>query len=358
MTSGESMKHLGWILLVVCGWSAAAAQGAAQVVGSPFAEGIRAYQNLDFDQAAALLRRDLARATGATASTSERAQGLVYLGAADLFRGRRDSAVAVFRRLVQLDPRYRPDRLVFPPEVTSVFDNVRVETRAVVLVAPADTEISTGTGALAFWVVASAFQTVEVTLRYQDGAPFRALYAGPMGDSLRVQWDGLDAAGQMPPVSRVLLRVASRAPTGELAGIVQLPLDLRVVHVDTLRWPKPPADSLFLPERSGSRPALRALLGGVLLATTVAALPSVVGSDPPDRSRLAVAGAVGFAGALGYVLHRPGRPLTANIQANQAVRARWQQSVAAVKAQNAQRRDDVHLAVHAGEPTAIKPSAR
>ena len=352
------MKHVGWILLVVCGWSAAAAQGAAQAAGSPFADGIRAYQNLDFEQAAALLRRDLARATGATSSVSERAQGLVYLGAADLFRGRRDSAVAVFRRLVQLDPRYRPDRLVFPPEVTSVFDNVRVESRAVVLVAPPDTEFSAETGAFTFWVVASAFQTVEVTLRYQDGAPFRALYAGPMGDSLRVQWDGLDAAGQLPPVSRVVLRVASRAPTGELAGIVQLPLDLRVVHVDTLPWPKPPADSQFLPERSGSRPALRALLGGALLATAVAALPSVVGSDRPDGSRLVVAGAVGFAGALGYILHRPGRPLSANITANQARRARWQQGVDAVKAENVRRRDDVHLAVHAGEPTAIKPSTR
>jgi len=339
-------QHIAWIGLLVGGWSAAAAQGAAQAIASPFAEGIRAYQNLDFDQAAALLRRDLARASGSTATLSERAQGFLYLGAADLFRGRRDSAVAVFRRLVQLDPRYRPDRLVFPPEVTSVFDNVRVEARAVVLVAPADTEISSGSGAFTFWVVASAFQTVEVTLRYQDGAPFRALYAGPMGDSLRVQWDGLDAAGQMPPV------------TGELAGIVQLPLDLRAVHIDTLPWPKPPADSQFLPERAGSRPALRALLGGVLLAGTVTALPSVVGSDHPNGSRLVVAGAVGFAGALGYVLHRPGRPLTANIATNQAVRARWQQSVAAVKAENVQRRDDVHLAVHAGEATAIKPSAR
>jgi hypothetical protein len=349
-------SHLAWIALLVCGSTAAAGQGAAQVAGSPFADGIRAYQNLDFDQAAALLRRAFARSTSAAAS--ERAQALLYLGAADLYRGRRDSAVAVFRRLVQLDPRYRPDRLVFPPEVTSVFDNVRVDTRAVVLVAPPDTEISAGTGAFTFWVVASAFQTVEVTLRYQDGAPFRALYAGPMGDSLRVQWDGLDAAGQMPPVSRVLLRVASRAPTGELAGIVQLPLDLRVVHIDTLPWPKPPADSQFLPERSGGRTALRALLGGVLLAGTVAALPSVVGGDHPNGSRLVVAGAVGFAGALGYVLHRPGRPLTTNIAANEALRARWQKSVAAVKAENVQRRDDVHLAVHAGEPTAIKPSAR
>src|SRR5207237_590646 len=114
--------------------------------------------------------------------------------------------------------RYRPDRLVFPPEVTSVFDNVRVETRAVVLVAPPDTEVSAGTGAFTFWVVASAFQTVEVTLRYQDGAPFRALYAGPMGDSLRVQWDGLDAAAQMPPVARGLLRVASRGGGGPARG--------------------------------------------------------------------------------------------------------------------------------------------
>src|SRR5213595_808067 len=141
-------RHLTWICLLVCGWSAAAAQGAAQAAGSPFAEGIRAYQNLDFDQAAALLWRDLARATGATASASERAQGLVYLGAADLFRGRRDSAVAVFRRLVQLDPRYRPDRLVFPPEVTSVFDNVRVQTKTVTVELPRDTTITLGPGAI------------------------------------------------------------------------------------------------------------------------------------------------------------------------------------------------------------------
>lgn len=348
-------RHLAWVALLVCGWSAAAGQGAAQAPG-PFADGIRAYQNLEFDQAAALLRRAFSRPN--SAALSERTQALLYLGAADLFRGRRDSAVAVFRRLVQLDPRYRPDRLVFPPEVTSVFDNVRVDSRAVVLVAPPDTEIATGSGAFTFWVVASAFQTVEVTLRYQDGAPFRALYAGPMGDSLRVQWDGLDAAGQMPPVSRILLRVASRAPTGELAGIVQLPLDLRVVHLDTLPWPKPPADSQFLPERSGRRPALRSLLGGVLLAGTVAALPSVVGSDHPNGSRMVVAGAVGFAGALGYVLHRPGRPLGANIAANETMRTRWQQSVTAVKAENVQRREDIHLAVHAGEPTTIKPGAR
>src|SRR5919108_753813 len=90
------IRRILWIALLVCGWSAAAAQGAAQAAGSPFADGIRAYQNLDFDQAAALLRRDLARSSGVP--VGERAQGLIYLGAADLFRGRRDSAGGGFRR--------------------------------------------------------------------------------------------------------------------------------------------------------------------------------------------------------------------------------------------------------------------
>src|SRR5437016_14452136 len=146
-------RHIPWIALLVCGWSAAAAQGAAQAITSPFAQGIRAYQNLDFDQAAALLRRDLARASSSTATLGERAQGLLYLGAADLFRGRRDSAVAVFRRLVQLDPRYRPDRLVFLPEVTSLFDGVRLQTKTVTVELPRDTTIVLGPGAFDIWLI-------------------------------------------------------------------------------------------------------------------------------------------------------------------------------------------------------------
>src|SRR5207248_9544492 len=65
--------------------------------------------------------------------------------------------------------------------------------------------------------------------------------------SLKVQWDGLDAAGAPPPVNRVVLRVASRAPTGELAGFIQVPLDLRLSRPDTLPWPPAPADAQLLP---------------------------------------------------------------------------------------------------------------
>ena len=148
--------------------------------------------------------------TAAGAPASERVEGLVYLGAADLFRGRRDSAVAVFKRLVQLDPRYAPDHLVFPPEVTGVFDSVRALTKTVAIVVPPDTQVAPGAGNFSALVLASSFQTVDVTLRYEDGAPFRSLYAGPIGDSLHVLWDGLDAAGQLPP-DNVLMTLGGTA---------------------------------------------------------------------------------------------------------------------------------------------------
>jgi len=339
-------------------WALGAAPGAlgAQSSDSLFATGVRAYKNLEFDLAAWTLRRDLAQLTAAGAPPAARAQGLVYLGAADLFRGRRDSAVAVFRRLVMLDPRYHPDRLVFPPEVTSLFDGVRLQTKTVTVAVPRDTTITPGPGAFGIWVVASSFQTVDVTLRYEDGAPFRPLYSGPIGDSLKVPWDGLDAGGAPPPVNRVLLRVASRTPTGDLAGIVQLPLDLRLSRPDTLPWPPPPADTQFLPERVRSGAAKRALVGGALLSSAVAVLPAVVGgSETQSGPRIAVAGAIGVAGLLGYVLNRPGRPLATNVRANQALRDAWERRVATTTAENVRRRRDVRVVIRAGEPTASQP---
>src|SRR6266516_127358 len=230
------------------------------------------------------------------------------------------------RRGPRVPGRCRPSRLVFPPEVTSLFDGVRQQTKAVAIALPGDTTIVPGPGAFGIWIIASSFQLVDVTLRYEDGAPFRPLYSCPIGDSLNVQWDGLDAAGALPAINRVLLRVASRAPTGELAGIVQIPLDLRLARPDTLPLPPPPAAAQFLPERARSGAATRAVMGGALLSGVVALLPAVVGgTDTQSGPRMAVAGTIGVAGLVGFVLHRPGRPLPANVRANKALRDAWQQ---------------------------------
>ena len=344
-----------WVGVLACALGTTPGRVRAQSSDSVLVAGMRAYKNLEFDLAALLLRRRVAQLTAAHAPVADRTQGLVYLGAAELFRGRRDSAVAVFRRLVLLDPRFRPDRLVFPPEVTSVFEGVRLRTKTVAIVVPRDTEIPLQEGAFRAWLVASSFQTVSVTLLYENGTSFRPLYFGPIGDSLELQWDGRDAAGQPVPVDRLLLRVASRAPTGELTSMVQLPLDLQISSPDTVPWPAPPADSELRPERAAGGSATRALLGGLLLSAAVVSLPVAVGShDTPSGPRVAVASAVGVATALGYLLHRPSRPLPANIRANDAVRNAWQRRVTALQAENARRRADVRLRVHAGDPAAIE----
>ena len=102
---------------------------------------IRAYQDLEFDVAATLLRRALS----STLDDTTRVRALTYLGAADQYRGRRDSAEAVFRRLIVLSPTYRPDTLVFPPEITRLYDYVHSKTPVVAVAVrpppppPADT---------------------------------------------------------------------------------------------------------------------------------------------------------------------------------------------------------------------------
>jgi len=86
---------------------------------------VRAYRDLEFDAAARMLRRVLTPPLAIGLDDSGRARALTYLGAAEHYRGRQDSAIAVFRRLVALAPRHRPDTLIFPPEITRLYDAVR-----------------------------------------------------------------------------------------------------------------------------------------------------------------------------------------------------------------------------------------
>jgi len=341
--------------LLACALTAAAGGAHGQASANLLGDGIRAYRNLEFDLAARRLRGALAQSPGKNAPVADQATGLVYLGAADVFRGRRDSATAVFRRLLLLDPGYRPDGLIFPPEVTELFERVRQQTKTLAVAVPRQTEIAVGNDVFTVRLVASSVQTVEVTLLYTDGGPFRPLYAGPIGDSLQVPWDGLDAAGGLPAVEKVLLRVASRTPFGELLTIRQVPLDLRILRADTLSWPTAPAQSQLLPERASGRAAVRALVGGIVVSGAVVALPAIVGGRGGAAGpRVAVAGTVGVASLVGFILHRPGRPLAANIRANEAKRAEWRQSVAGVAAENARRVRQGRLAISAGAPTVIR----
>ena len=113
------------VLAVLLAAPALAAQNGN--VSEVMTNAVRAYQDLDFDAAARLLRRVLTPPLASELDDATLARALTYLGAAEHYRDRPDSATAVFRRLVVLAPRYRPDTLTFPPEITRLYDEVHAK---------------------------------------------------------------------------------------------------------------------------------------------------------------------------------------------------------------------------------------
>ncbi len=343
--------RLGAILLLL-GILAGALR--AQTPGEYLDKGIAAYQALDYDQAQVLLRRSITKdsSSGPLLSRNDRARALSFLGATELFRGRRDSAAAAFRALVLLDPNFHPDDLVFPPKVTSLYQEVRRGTKALAVEAAPVSETHGRLHPFAARVVTSSLSDVTITVERQDGTRIRTLYTGPVVDSMTVLWDGLTADGSAPSDGRYALRVTPRSGGGTPGGLraITLPLEIRQIPLDTLAWPNRPE---LLPEHTTAQPAFRALGAGVLAGTAALVLPSIVSRGVTASSaRLALGVGLTTAGIVGFVTHRPGRPIPDNVAANQENRRAWQQEVAGIRNENAQRRAGTRLEIHAG-PTGV-----
>jgi hypothetical protein len=329
-----------------------ASAGRAQSPAERLARGLSAYRDLDYDSAAQLLRAALATPGAPPLTAAERARGLVHLGATEFFRERRDSAAAVFERLLLLDPRYRPDQLVFPPEVSSLFEEVRLRTRAAVVTVPPLSRIDAAGDRVVAWVYAASYHQVDVTVLRTTGALVRSVYVGGAGDSLQLLWDGRTDAGVPVETGLYQLRVDSRGADGRVVRSLVVPLDVERVRADTVALPPPP-DSALLPERAAGGTGVRPLATGLVGALAVVALPVVMaGGTSGMVERLAVAGAFGTAGVAAFQSQRRAQPIPANIAANQAVRLAWQRRAEAVRAANAAKRQEVHLVVRAGAPHA------
>jgi hypothetical protein len=316
------------------------------------ASGLRHYQTLEYDSAAIYLRRALAGVSGDTVTSTGRTRALTYLGAAELFRGRRDSAFAAFRRLVVHNPRVRPDPLVFPPEVTTIYDFAREATK---VVAPEirDTSIRLGADRFRALLHASSFHQIIVTLEREDGFTVRTLYAGPISDTLGVFWTGEDTIFLANDSGRLVFTVTSLTNAGRQARVMRLPLDLVLGPQDTLPTPSSLPDSLFLPEHETTA-GFRGLLRGAGVGAAVAVLPGIVsGGTAPSGGRFIVAGGLTLVGLISFIKHRPGRPLPDNISANQALRDGWQGQVQMTIQENAIRVLQKRLDIHVGPPEII-----
>jgi hypothetical protein len=350
------VRRLALVTAALCVTAAAPAHAqdstAQEQSSEALANGLRHYRQLEYDSASISLRRALA--FGDSLGETGRVRALTYLGASELFRNRRDSSFAAFRRLVMLDPRARPDPLLFPPEVTTIYDFAREQTKVVRPVLPRDTTIRLGADRYRAMLYASSFHQIIVTLERVDGFTIRTLYAGPISDTLQVYWSGEDTVFLASDTGRLVFTVTSLSSAGRQARVLRLPFDLVMGPQDTLPTPPPLPDSLFLPEHEPAGTGFRSLGRGAGIGLAVAILPGLVaGGDSPSGSRFAVAGGLTIAGLIGFFKHRPGRPLPDNIIVNQSLRDGWQAQIQMTVQENAIRVLQKRLDIHVGRPEVI-----
>ena len=323
----------------------------AQTASQLLTQGVDAYRGLDYVAAEAFLRRSLETA-GPEPDPSITARALSYLGASYVFRDLADSARAVFRRLVLHDARNRLDELVFPPQVTNLFDAVRDELKTVTIIVPPRAELRLGQDVLPVALYASSFHRTVVGIEAPDGRTARLLYRGPIRDSLLLDWDGFEASGGPMPDGFYRLAVSSAEASGDQAYSVGVTLQASLIRRDTLSHPEPPADSLYLPERTRPGRSWEALAGGVVVGTSVMLLPGALASEADlSSTRIAVGAAVSVAGVIGFFIQRPGQPLLENVRHNETVRQDWERAVRRIADENQLRRSDLRLAITTGVPS-------
>jgi hypothetical protein len=345
------VRHASWWLavLVLAYPCRLAAQGARHDF---LAAGVQAYRRLDLDAAVGLLERAVADSGATALSVMQRASALSYLAAANLLAGHRERATAAFRELVELDPRLRPDSLVFPPGVLAFYEETRSTTPALAVNVRGSEIGGPGGWPLIVRLAVTTSEAVEVTIRRPTGAVFASLYSGSLNDSVDVTWNGRDTAGQLPVSGPLWLHVVGSATMPEpFRRVIDVPLDVRVMAPDSVAWPVLPVESL-LPERAPGRTDWRPVVTAGVLGVAVVALPRfIAGSVDPTRARFVVVAALGVAGITGMILARRPQSFPVNFRANAGRVEVWKRAAADASAENRRRRDRATIVVRAGPPT-------
>jgi hypothetical protein len=332
------------VLLLSAVAPAARAQSGAQLLN----QGIEAFRALEMGAASRMLRLSL---DASDLADPDRPNALAYLGAAEFYRGRRDSAFAAFERLILLDPRYRLDPMAFAPEVAAAFDDARRATPVVSIEPQRRVSFEPGRGGLATRIYASTPHTVRVRIEGTNGEAVRTVFEDRIIDSGRVVWDGNGRRGARLASGLYTLSIASVAD-GRAARTIDVPVRLARGRRDSLLHPPPPA---MLPERASWGPGLLRL--GLGIGAAGAALVVIRAFTDDGGPRYATAVVLTAAGVIGFFEKRPGRPYPDNVVANEVARSAWEAQVQDVIARNRRRRPGERIVLETGRP-ATRPSRR
>lgn len=332
-------------------------QARAQSATALLDQGVRAYSVGEYDGGAWLLRRALATEGADALSNAGMARALLYLTATEVARNQRDSALAAARRLILLDPRYRPDGS-FPPPVMAVYQEARRTAPSVSIRASGDTAIRPGAETFVVRLGSSTAPDVTANVTNAEGRVVRTIFSGTIRDSVDVRWNGLDGSGNVPAAGRYMIVVTPRQGRAGAAGsgswTLRLPIELVRSAVDTTPLPPAPPDSLFRPERGDSKGAVRALIPALIAGVAIVALPKVVASgEDASNARLVVGGAVTVAGIAAFFSHHPGQRLPENEQYNRNLRETWQRNSQEIARRNTDLQRQSRMIIRPGVPSLV-----
>ena len=323
----------------------------------PVQDGIQAYQDLDFSGATQILNP---LTYDSSIALDRRVTARSYLGAANVFLGQVSSAETVYRNLLTDDPTFRPDQLVFPPEVTTFFEQVRVRTRVVRTVPQENIEAMIGVDTVLIDIVASIGHTVVAEMHFYGAGALETVqrvYSGEIGETDRIAWDPGAVGVEKLMSDSVWLSIVSLSPGGAEERRVVLPLHLTITRPDTLDHPVFPAE-MILPEL-GPRRRGPSLMAGALGGMALALAPAIASPEAQlNGARFSIMGGIVLAATIGLIKPAPGLPIPANVEANRMLREQWQARLDQVLIENERLRVEIRLTVRPGTQVLFEPGSR
>ena len=307
--------RFGIALLMLAGMarSLSAQRSPAEVLG----RGVILYEELQLERAVTLLREVVS--PGNTAATMvERVQAMKYLGAAFALLGRRDSAVAYFRRVLERDPFTDLDPAVFTAQERQLFGIARQKAFVVGVRTLADTAFTPGQAGVSLRFVTTQHARLQAVVRRVNEADPIATFRWTGEGASESPWDGLDQNGARLASGRYQLDVTANATADSASDTLSVRFDVSYDH-------EPLEDSIafdpasLLPERRPPSIARSHLATGLAVAAFAVAMPSVIGHGDLDGTRkhaVVMAGVSASSGIATFLFLRRGSGLPANVLEN------------------------------------------
>ncbi len=191
---------------------------------------ISLYEQVEVEDAVAILRQLVAPSPSLAVSAEQQAQAYKYLGAAFALEpgaDKRDSAIAFFGAAIKRDPMVDLDAQSFTPIQVAAFAEARNRTFAVAVQSlRPDTLDSTAT--FAFHCLTSQPATLHAELR--SGGVVLALYDGQDIGRQDVPWDGKLPGDSLAVPRRYELAVVGHSGTGDLTDSVNVWFEVQLDH--------------------------------------------------------------------------------------------------------------------------------